>query len=76
MTTISVRLDPELKKEMEKFPHLNWSEVIRNSIKNTLSNERERNLAKAVLLNERVRKKLPGNIDSTEIIRKMRDERH
>lgn len=33
MTTISVRIDPELKKKMEKLNHLNWSEIIRQAIK-------------------------------------------
>ena len=33
MTDITLSIPPELKKEMEKFPEINWSEVARNSIK-------------------------------------------
>jgi hypothetical protein len=33
MTNITLSISPELKKEMEKFPEINWSEVARNSIK-------------------------------------------
>ena len=48
MTTISVRIDPELKKQMDKLNHLNWSEIIRNAINKEIQNETETNLAKAV----------------------------
>ncbi|MHA1273982.1 MAG: hypothetical protein ACTSQJ_14505 [Promethearchaeota archaeon] len=30
---ITLSIPPELKKEMEKFPEINWSEVARTSIK-------------------------------------------
>ncbi|TFG01815.1 MAG: hypothetical protein EU542_06320 [Promethearchaeota archaeon] len=33
MTNITLSIPPELKKEMEKFPEINWSEVARTSIK-------------------------------------------
>jgi len=33
LTNITLSIPPELKKEMEKFPEINWSEVARNSIK-------------------------------------------
>ncbi len=33
MTNITLSIPPELKKEMEKFPEINWSEVARSSIK-------------------------------------------
>ena len=33
MVNITLSISPELKKEMEKFPEINWSEVARNSIK-------------------------------------------
>ena len=75
MSNISVRIDPTLKKEMEKFSHLNWSEIIRIAIKDTIRHAREQNLANAVLLNEKVRKKAPMGFDSTDIIKKFRAER-
>ena len=76
MTTISVRIDPELKKQMDKLNHLNWSEIIRNAINKEIQNETETNLAKAVLLNEKIRKKAHENFNSTDIIRHFREERH
>ena len=76
MTNISVRIDPELKKKMDLFKHLNWSEIIRQAIKSEIQNETESNKAKAVLLNEKIRKIAPENFNSVDIIRKFREERH
>jgi Arc/MetJ-type ribon-helix-helix transcriptional regulator len=75
MTTISVRIDPDLKKEMDNLNHLNWSEIIRVAIRNTIQNESKKNQAKAVLINERLRKIAPAGFDSVKTIRNMRDNR-
>ncbi len=75
ISKISVRIDPELKKQMEKHAHLKWSEIIRQAIRRRLDQEMEKNLAKAVLLNEKVRKKGSEAINTVEIIRKFREER-
>ena len=75
MTTISVRIDSDLKKEMDKLNHLNWSEIIRVAIKNTIHNETKKNQARAVLINERIRKHAHDGFDSVEVIRNMRDRR-
>ena len=76
MTNISVRIDPELKKKMDSLKHLNWSEVIRKAIKSEIQKETEMNRAKAVLLNEKIRKMAPENFNSVDLIRKFREERH
>ena len=76
MTNISVRIDLELKKKMDELKHLNWSEIIRKAIKMEIQNKTEINKAKAVLLNEKIRKKAPENFNSIDIIRKFREERH
>lgn len=76
MTNISVRIDPELKEKMDSLKHLNWSEVIRKAIKSKIQKETEINKAKAVLLNEKIRKIAPKNFNSVDIIRKFREERH
>ncbi|MHA1973195.1 MAG: hypothetical protein ACTSW1_09390 [Candidatus Hodarchaeales archaeon] len=73
MVNISVRIDEELKNEMEKLDEVNWSQVLRSAIRKRLTQEKEKNLAKAVLLNEKIRKIAPEGFDSTEIIRKWRD---
>ncbi len=74
MPTISVRIDSELKKKMNSLRYINWSEVIRQAIQSKLATERERNLAKAVLLNNKIRKKAPEDFNSVDIIRRFREE--
>ncbi len=76
MTSISVRIDLELKAKMDALKHLNWSEIISKAIKLEIQNETEMNKAKAVLLNEKIRKIAPENFNSVDIIRKFREERH
>ncbi|MHA1988348.1 MAG: hypothetical protein ACW98D_17070 [Promethearchaeota archaeon] len=75
MTNISVRIDPELKEKMDSLRHLNWSEIIRKAIRLEIQNQTEINKAKAVLLNEKIRKIAPENFNSVDIIRKFREER-
>ena len=75
MTVFSVRIDEETRKLMEKVK-INWSEFIRNAIRNKVIEEERRNLAKAVLITERIRKRSIGEAKAEEIIRRFRDERH
>jgi len=58
---------------MEKYKHINWSEVVRQAILKTLEKEEERNLAKAVLLNEKNVIVPEEGYSSVEIIRKWRE---
>ncbi|MGV9172913.1 MAG: hypothetical protein ACOC44_08355 [Promethearchaeia archaeon] len=76
MVTISVRISPELKKKMEKFKQINWSEIMRSAIKREIKSHTKSNRAKAVLINEKIRKKAPENFNSANIIRHFREERH
>ncbi|MCX8183755.1 MAG: type II toxin-antitoxin system ParD family antitoxin [Crenarchaeota archaeon] len=76
MAIISVRVSDEVKKRMEKLSHVNWSEVLRKAILRVLEEEEGRNLALALLLNEKVRKKAPEGWDSTEFIRRWREYRY
>ena len=76
MANFSIRIDPELKKKMDSLKHLNWSEIIRKAIRSEIQNEIEINKAKAVLLNEKIRKIAPENFNSVEIIHRFREERH
>ncbi|MEM0024843.1 MAG: type II toxin-antitoxin system ParD family antitoxin [Thermofilaceae archaeon] len=76
MAVVSVRVSDELKRRMEKLRHVNWSEVLRQAIVRILEEEEGRNLALAVLLNERIRKKAPEGWDSTEFLRRWRDGRY
>jgi len=72
MAIFTVRISDELKKRMEKHKHINWNEVVRQAILRTLEKE-ERNLAKAVLLNEKNVIVPEEGYSSVEIIRKWRD---
>jgi len=74
MPTISVRIDSELKEKMNSLKYINWSEVIRQAIQSKLATEREKNIAKAVLINNKIRKKAPEGFNSADIIRKFREE--
>jgi len=74
MAVISVRVDKETKRKMDVYKHINWSEVIREAIKEKLRSE-ERNLARAILLNEKLRKKAPEGWDSVRMIRFWREHR-
>jgi len=75
MAIITVRVDEKLRKMMREVK-VNWSEFIRNAIENKIVEERSRNLAKAVLINERLRKKSRGEEKAEDIIRRFRDERY
>ncbi len=72
MTTITVRISPEIKKLMRKYKYINWSEVVREAILNKIREEEEKNLAEALLINERLRRNAPRNWDSTEVIKRWR----
>lgn len=72
MSSVSVRIPEELKKRMEELPWINWSEILRQTIYDTVEEQSKRNLANAVLLNERIRKTAPKGWDSTDIIRESR----
>ena len=54
---------------------VNWSEVIRRAIRRRIEEERRKNLALAVLINEELRRKSRGEMKAEEIIRRFRDER-
>jgi len=75
---ISVRIDKELKKEMDKFSYINWSEVIRRAIEKKIEEEkakvREKDLVRVRRASE-IAKKLRRRIEgwsSTEEIRRWR----
>jgi len=75
LAAITVRVDPEVKKLMEKYSHIDWSEVVRRAILEELEREERRNIAEALLINERLRRKAPRGWDSTRAIKRWRRER-
>ena len=74
MAIITVRVDDELKKQMERSRHINWSEVVRRAIIRVLSEEENRNIAKAVLLNEQSIVVPDEGYRSVEAIREWRNK--
>ena len=74
MPVISVRIDDELKKKMDKYKYINWSEIIRKEIVKIIERLESRNLAEALLINEKLRRK--STTDTTKIIREWRERRY
>ncbi|MGB9895582.1 MAG: hypothetical protein ACPLN2_06760 [Thermoproteota archaeon] len=75
MAIITVRVDEEIKKMMKEIK-INWSDFIKDAIKSKIDEEKRKNLAKAVLINEKLKRKSKGEAKAEEIIRKFREEQH
>jgi hypothetical protein len=76
MSIITVRVDEETKKKMSRMRQVNWSSVLREAINRKIREESNRDLARAVLVTDKVRKKAPPNWSSTEVIRYWREHRY
>lgn len=68
MASITIRVNDDLKRRMKKFSYVNWSKVVRKEIKKIVEMLEGKNLAIALLINERVRKKSEGDI--TNVIKR------
>ncbi len=75
MPVITVRIDDETKRMMRAV-QMNWSEFIRDAIRAKATEEKSKNIAKAVLINERLRRATKGESPAEDMIRRSRDERH
>ncbi len=79
---VSVRIDEDLKRRMERLRHINWSEVIRRAIKEVVEAEEARlmrkrdvaRLMRAVEISNGLYRRIPG-WSSTEEIRRWRERR-
>ena len=49
-----------------------WSEVVRRAILEKLKEEEKKNVAEALLINEKLKRRAPEGWDSTEVIRSWR----
>jgi len=72
MSTITVRIDPKLKKLMKKYSYINWSEVVRKAIIDRLMEEKKKNVLEAFLINEELGRQAPQGWNSAKVIRKWR----
>ncbi len=71
-TTISIRIPKELKEAMKKFPHINWSEIVRKAIEEKI---REEKIKWALKIMEEISAKAKPKTSSEEIVRRFRNER-
>ncbi len=75
---VSFRIDRRIKRKMDELKHINWSEIVRKAIIETIRREeekRKKDLAKvrrAALRSERLSRKV-GGWKSVEEIRKWRE---
>jgi Arc/MetJ-type ribon-helix-helix transcriptional regulator len=76
MSIVTVRVDERTKKKMSELRHVNWSSVLREAIEKKLEQEGDRDLAKALLANDKLRRKAPPGWDSIKVIRYWREHRY
>ncbi|MHA1386282.1 MAG: hypothetical protein ACTSR3_21220 [Candidatus Helarchaeota archaeon] len=80
MSVVSFKIDRELKKKMQKYKHINWSEVLREAVERRIKIEEtlkshEFDLALALKASEeidKIRKKTSGIWNGAEEVRKWR----
>jgi len=84
VSIVTVRVDRELKKRMNRLRHVNWSEVIRRALAERIALEESlsslrivdvRRLGEAIRDQDRLRSKTTGKWSGAEEIRKWRDLR-
>jgi Arc/MetJ-type ribon-helix-helix transcriptional regulator len=75
MTVITVRVDDETRRMMKEIK-INWSEFIREAITRKIEEEKRKNIAKAVLINEKLRRRSKGEPSAEKIIRMFREARY
>ena len=71
-TKITVRVSLELKKRMERFPDVNWSDVVRKAVEEKL---RELEIREAVEVMDEIASKARSGRPLAEVIREFRDRR-
>jgi len=77
---VSARVDEDTRKRMRRLKHVNWSEVVREAIKQKIIEEESRRnvdpseIQEALKLMDIIKSKQPG-FNSTEEIRKWREQR-
>lgn len=76
MAIVTVRVDEETKRRMEELVQINWSEILRESIRRKLTDEEGRNLAKAVVITNQLQRSAPKGWDSVRTIRYWREHRY
>ena len=76
MRVITIRLDEETEKAMQKVKGVNWSEVLRWRIQEVAKMRSRHNKVKALLAAQELSRRPAKGFDSTREVRKWRDQRH
>ena len=81
MPTMSTKIPEQLRKRVERLPHINWSEVMRMSIVKKVEEEEERmkvrdrkSIERSLKKINEIRRKAQG--DTTEELRTWREVKH
>ena len=73
LAVVSVRVDEEVKRKMRELPHVNWSDIVRQSI---VSKIREEEMKRACVTMDELAEKTSGRWSGTEEIRRWREKRY
>ena len=73
MAIVTVRVDEETRRRMKRKRGTNWNATLGEAIAAKLKEEEGKNLARAVVLNEALRRKAKKGWNSVEVIRYWRE---
>lgn len=76
MAVFTIRLDDETREAMKHLRDVNWSEILRQRIREVLERRRRENKVKALLAMQELSRRPPEGYDSTRVIRFWRDHRY
>jgi hypothetical protein len=76
MPLVTLRVDDTTKSRMDRLEGINWSEILREKIREVIDRETRRNRIQAVRTMDRLRRKPAPGWDSTAFIRQTRDSRY
>ena len=76
MSIVTVRVDEQTKKRMSRYKDINWSGVLREAIERKLEQEKDRDLAKALLANDKLMKPAPAGWDASKTFSVWRERRY
>ncbi len=76
MPVITIRVDEDTRNAMLRVRGVNWSEVVREAIRERTSRELRENKVRALLTFEELSRKPGKGFDSTRVIRYWRDRRY
>ena len=76
MPLVTVRIDPQTRKEMSRLREVNWSEELRKAIRSVITERRRVNRARAARLMDELSRPPVEGMDSGRVIREFRERRH